>query len=296
MVNIQKLIEKKVSLKVDLIFKLVFSKDKEILLDLLRAIIGEEIEDIEIISKDFTLDRYRRDRKFGVLDIIATLNNGTYVNIEMQVEDYKNMINRLLFYQNKLHSDSILAGKNYNTVKKIIVIGIVDYDLFKEYSGYVAETEYHIHRKISNTKNIKLIDLNNKLKLYFIELPNFKKLRPDLNKKLDQWIEAIRCENVEEIKEVMEKNKQIKKAFEKIEELAKNEEIIEIMTKEEDDERNLNDLIFATKEEGRTEGRAEGLKNGKIKVAKKLLSEKYKIEEIARLTELDIEEIKKLKI
>ena len=35
--------------------------------------------------------------KLGILDIVATLNNGIKVNIEMQVKDYHNTVDRSVF-------------------------------------------------------------------------------------------------------------------------------------------------------------------------------------------------------
>ena len=63
MVNLNKIFTSKVSLKKDFIFKMVFSKDKQMLKDFLIAITNEDIKDITKMAKDFTLDRYKKDRK-----------------------------------------------------------------------------------------------------------------------------------------------------------------------------------------------------------------------------------------
>ena len=63
MVNINKVFGSKVSLKRDFIFKMVFSKDKQMLKDFLIAITNEDIKDITKMAKDFTLDKYKKDRK-----------------------------------------------------------------------------------------------------------------------------------------------------------------------------------------------------------------------------------------
>ena len=63
MVDINKIFGSKVSLKRDFIFKMVFSKDKQMLKDFLIAITNEDIKDITKMAKDFTLDKYKQDRK-----------------------------------------------------------------------------------------------------------------------------------------------------------------------------------------------------------------------------------------
>ncbi|OZG31347.1 transposase [Rickettsia endosymbiont of Culicoides newsteadi] len=47
--------------------------------------------------------------------------------------------------------------------------------------------------------------------------------------------------------------------------------------------------------EGEAKGKAEGIKENAIVIAKKMLKEGYPMEDISKLTELTIEEIKKLK-
>ena len=94
MVDLNKVFASKVSLKSDFIFKMVFSKDKHMLKDFLIAITNEDIKDITKMAKDFTLDRYRKDGKFGILDIQVELEDGTKIDIEMQVADNHNIIKR----------------------------------------------------------------------------------------------------------------------------------------------------------------------------------------------------------
>ena len=83
----------------DFVFKKLFGKqeNEELLKDLLEAIIEEQIEKIEV-QKEASLEKTLELNKMGILDIKATLNNNTIVNIEMQVQDQKDIIERSLFY------------------------------------------------------------------------------------------------------------------------------------------------------------------------------------------------------
>ena len=57
--DIVKLTESKISLKVDFIFKDIFSNNKRLLIDLLESILGYEIKSIDIIQ-DFALDKSKK--------------------------------------------------------------------------------------------------------------------------------------------------------------------------------------------------------------------------------------------
>lgn len=78
----------------DFLFKKLFGelRNKNLLKDLLESILTEiKIEKIEI-NKDVSSERKAITDKLGILDIVATLNDDTKVNIEMQVKDYENTI------------------------------------------------------------------------------------------------------------------------------------------------------------------------------------------------------------
>lgn len=86
----------------DFIFKKIFgeSKNKDLLKDLLESILTDiKIHNVEV-NKDVSLERKLITEKLGILDVIATLNDGIKVNIEMQVKDYYNTIERSIFLWN----------------------------------------------------------------------------------------------------------------------------------------------------------------------------------------------------
>ena len=70
------------------------TKNKE---ELLESILNIEIKEITV-NKDVTLDVEDIDGKIGIMDITAKLNINVMVNIEMQVENEYNIVERSLFY------------------------------------------------------------------------------------------------------------------------------------------------------------------------------------------------------
>lgn len=101
--------QEKLKITNDYIFKKIFAKkgNESILKDLLIAILNIPIETIEV-QPEVTLEKELEENKFGRLDILATLNNNTIVNIEMQVTNNYNIIERSMFYW---------AGNYFNDLK-----------------------------------------------------------------------------------------------------------------------------------------------------------------------------------
>jgi len=82
--------------KIDFIFKNIFGNktSSNILISLLNAILGykKDAKNItEITIDDSFIKKENIDDKFAILDIKATLSDGTRVNIEMQIVDQYDM-------------------------------------------------------------------------------------------------------------------------------------------------------------------------------------------------------------
>ena len=102
-------------------------------------------------------------------------------------------------------------------------------------------------------------------------------------------------------------NKEVEKAIKIVDEMSMNKEERELYEARLKGEFNYNTAIHVAKKEGRKEGeelgkkagklegKIEGRIEGKTEIAKKLLSKKMPIEEIAEITGLTEEKVKELK-
>ena len=167
----------------DFVFKKIFGKqeNEELLKDLLVAIIEEPISKIEI-QKDASLEKRLDINKIGVLDIKAILNNKTIANIEMQVKNQYNIVERSLFYWAGLYHNGLYKGEDYISNKRTISINILNYNCFKEGT-------YHEVAKIRRGYKNKL--LTEDLELHYIQIPKFIEENRQTETKLDQWIQFI---------------------------------------------------------------------------------------------------------
>ena len=88
----------------DFVFKGLFGNEKrpELLISFLNAVLTPDEPITSITFKDRTIDKQYKEDKMGTLDILATTNKGELINVEVQVADEKNMIERSLFYWSRV--------------------------------------------------------------------------------------------------------------------------------------------------------------------------------------------------
>ncbi len=283
--------------KNDIIFKEIFS-DKEILRDFLKSLLNEKIYRIEL-EEDVHLRGPIQD-KIGVLDLKAEINGYKIVQIEMQNKKKHKTGKRTTFYGAKLIASLLKRGDNYNDIKAINLINILNYkaiDLDEYFTETVTVAKHH--------REYELID---GVKYSFIELSKFRKTKPDLNNKLDQWLVYIDYRNEEMVKMAIEKNKMIAKAEEKRKYLtgeAAERRWQELREKAEFDEATAY-------EAGKEEGEAKGLKMGatigenigmkrgrkemSLETARNMLKDNLDKKMIIKYTGLSLKEIEKMAI
>ena len=268
----------------DYVFKKIFGKEgnEEILKDLLISILEIPIQKIEVM-KDVYLEREIEENKLGILDIKATLNDDTIANIEMQVRNEHNMIDRSLYYWANLYSNSLYKTQDYIENKKTIVINIMLFNIFEE-------GPYHERCKIRRDYNLEI--LTDELEMHFIQLPKCKK--EDVKTKLDQWMQFIGNISKEGVEKAMKENKEIKKAQEELEYLTGDE--AERRLAELREKKILDDLWGRTgaRKEGEKQGETKGEKKKALEVAQKMKLKNMEIQEIVEITGLTKEEIEKL--
>ena len=283
----------------DYIFKRLFSKkgNEDILKDLLESILEIAIEKVEVMQ-EIELERVDIKDKLGILDIRAIINENITVDIEMQMVDEKNMIERTLFYWAGLYYTGLKRGQDYKLNNKVITINILMYNIFKK-------ENYHTIATIRDNENKEKI--TDKLEIHFIELPKFLKSKENGNRKLRKWLEFICNKRMGEIEMAVRENEKIAKASQEWEYLRGDEAVKRMAFLREKWERDWNSGMHSAEEEGIEKGMKKGIKKG-IKEGEKR-GKKLKTEEIAmkmlrkgiegatieEVTNLTLEEIEKIK-
>lgn len=275
--------ETKIPITNDYIFKKIFAKkgNESILKDFLIAILEIPIEKVEV-QTEVSLEKQLEENKLGRLDIIAVLNDNTIVNIEMQVSNQYNFIERSLYYWSGNYYNDLKAGQDYRKVKKTITINILNYELFSE--GPFHEIG-RLKRDFQNTI------LTDKIEMHFIQIPKFLKGKRGNRTKLEQWMQFISQIDKREVELAMKENEEIKKANEEYEYLTGEAAERRLAFLRDKAIRDENNMIAGARDEGIEQGE----KKKQLEIAKKLLKKGMTIEEIIEITELSKEEIEKLK-
>ena len=271
--------------KMDIIFQAIFGEvgSENITKDFLEKILKRKIEKISL-DKNPILRRDLKDEKLGVLDIVTELDGKEKCNIEMQLIDKNNIIERMLYYWSKMYTKQIKAGDDYNKLEKTIVILIADFNI----KG-LEEVEYHSTWKIIETNSVKKLILTDKFELDIIELSKIKGRENEKDQLLD-WLVFLENPESERVTRKMEENKNLKEAVEKLDRISEDEKmqrIIELREKAIRDEH----AIYA---KGVDDGLEKGAREKQIEIAKKLLKAKVEMEVIIETTGLTKEEIEKL--
>ena len=209
----------------DYIFKRVFAYkgNESVLKDFLEALLKIEIKGIKITNPEII--PYEKGEKRGLLDIKAEINDGTMLDVEMQMKNERNTDERATEYMGKMISEQLQVGEDYQNLKKSIVIFITNYNFLKRNS-------YHSVGRMKFDKTLKDEYVNmgyekedevasKYIEVHYIELPKFKKKELSKFTKLDQWM-CIFTQNREGIMLAEKENKEIKRVINTLDFLSKD--------------------------------------------------------------------------
>ena len=280
---------KTLSPKLDVVFQALFGEvgNESITKGFLETILERKIDSIDL-SRNPILRREFKDEKLGVLDIIAKLDENEICNIELQIVDKKNIIERILYYWSRLYSRQIKSGEDYKILQKAIVILITDFKIEN-----LEELDYHSRWKIMEDKQGKKIILTQKLEIDIIELPKIIGKEKEQDNLLD-WLYFLENPKSERVTEKMKENENLKEAVKKLDNLSEDERmqrIADLRQKAIMDEKAIYEKGL---EVGIEKDIMEGSQKEKIEIAKKMLELKIDKETIAEATGLTEQEIEKI--
>ncbi|SQC85099.1 transposase and inactivated derivative [Clostridium perfringens] len=277
--------------QIDFVFKKIFGteKNKPILINFLNAVIKPTtpIKDVEIKNND--IDKDFIEDKFSRLDVKATTSNKEHINIEIQVKNEYNMIQRTLYYWSKMYSEQIQNRDNYSKLERTVCINILNFK-------YLKNDKYHnAYRLKEITSNEELTDLQ---EIHFIELPKFNEIgnkeyveNVEKMDALEKWLEFLVEPESNTVRQLELSNEEIK--------LAKSELYRLSMDSKEREQYNMREKAIYDRisalENAEAKGKLEGKLESKLEVVKESLSQGLEISLISKITGLNEEEILKIK-
>jgi predicted transposase/invertase (TIGR01784 family) len=157
----------------DYIFKtlLTHPDTKPALIDLVAAVIGREvaeIEDVQILyNEPPTMDANEKNER---LDVNCVLHDGTQVNVEMQgsqieepgVDGNENFLSKYIYYLTDLHSSQKSKGVKYYKLARTYQVTFSTYTIFPERKDYITSSSMRTPEGelISDRINMVIIELS----------------------------------------------------------------------------------------------------------------------------------------
>ena len=269
--------DKLLDLKNDLVFQRLFGnpKNKEITGHLLSLILNREIYNVDLDANKMFLGE-NANAKTGRLDVRVKFNDGEDCNIELQVQPFKRMESRMLQYWANMYSYKIHSGEKYEVLKPSISILIANYrvDKSREISHY--HSIWNLREQNHND-----LKLTNDIELHILEIPKVENSKLQ-NDELAQWLKFIANPEDEEVHKFMGENKYYKQAREELAYLSGDENFMRLV--------ESRAMFLMDQEIEKYESEISKAK----KIARKMKEKKMPIEDIAEITELSEEEIRKL--
>ncbi|HAT4163676.1 TPA: Rpn family recombination-promoting nuclease/putative transposase [Clostridium perfringens] len=277
--------------QIDFVFKKIFGteKNKPILINFLNAVIKPTtpIKDVEIKNND--IDKDFIEDKFSRLDVKATTSNKEHINIEIQVKNEYNMIQRTLYYWSKMYSEQIQNRDNYSKLERTVCINILNFK-------YLKNDKYHnAYRLKEINSNEELTDLQ---EIHFIELPKFNEIgnkeyveNVDEMDALEKWLEFLVEPESNTVRQLELSNEEIK--------LAKSELYRLSMDSKEREQYNMREKAIYDRisalENAESKGKVEGKIERELELVKESLKQGLEISLISKITGLSEKEILKIK-
>lgn len=208
--------------KLDVVFQALFGEvgSEKITTSLLKAILKQNIEDIDL-NQNPILRREFKDDKLGILDILAKINGIDNCNIELQIVDRANIIERALYYWGKLYARGIQVGEDYSNLVRTIIVLITEFDILPE-----ENLEIHTSWKIIEEKHRKII-LTDKFEFHIIIMSKIDETSSE-DKELLDWLYFLDNPESEKVKNIMKTNKELKEAREKLNKISQDDKLRKI--------------------------------------------------------------------
>lgn len=264
--------------KTDTLFKMLFVKHKDLLRNLVAALLGIPLGNIERFTvRNPEMPPEVLGDKFCRLDINMVVN-GQRVDLEIQVANEGDYPERVMLYWAREFSTALPAGQSYSMLPRTIIISIIDFDLFDC-------TEYHsFFQPLETTRHTLLSD---KMGFHFFEL---RKLPDEVSEKdaLLLWLSLFKAETEEDLERIkgmgVPTMEQAVNAYYTITASPEFREVERLREKARHDEAQA--LHHA---------KQEGISERNIEIARNALQMGMPVTDIAKLTGLTHEEIENLR-
>ncbi len=269
----------------DPVFKAFMLSDntKEYKAKLIHLITGLSYEDLlnaTYVSKEFPVNN-KKDKSYRSDIIVGITKN--ILNLEMNSSYYHELFIKNNRYINKIGGDSFDKGEDYLEMEDITQI---NFDDFNKYSGGKLVYEFSMYE--IDTKEIE----EEGLKSYHVDLDYLRNKcynEEELNE-LEEMLQLFIVKSVDELRGDIYMEPYMQGALQELERISQDEKIIGLYDAEKVDKKIRNTQIKGARMEGIEEGMVKGKLESQIAIAKQMLEDNINILDIAKYTNLSIDE------
>ncbi len=237
----------------DLVFKLLLTRKPALLRDMLEAILGKTIRTLTVLNPGIP-GELSRDKAI-ILDIRALLDDGSRVDLEMQIRVTAILPARLVYYGARDYADQLARGNDYDRLTPTtVIVWLVEPmvpPLDRLHSIFELR-ERHTHRLFSDQLSIHVLQLS--------------ALPPSSTTGYDdgvlRWARFFCARDLAALDQLASEDPIMSLAKQTLEELSQDPSTHRL-ARERADALKLYELeLAATRHEGHKEGHSEGRKEG----------------------------------
>ncbi|PFR02798.1 ATPase [Bacillus anthracis] len=309
-----------VNLRIDFAFKQLFGTNdsEDILIAFLNAMLQKSLESpiASLQLEDPHLHREHANDKLSILDISATLDTGTKVNVEIRLNNNHDMMKRSLYYWGKLYTSQLQKGMPYSALRKTITINLLNFILFLDHK------EFHTTGTLWNTQQQKL--LSDDIEIHIIEIPKLteqwheEKVNP-WKDPFVRWLLLLSANEDEHLTKLLEdiamnRDPILQKAINKWERMSQDSSFRQAYDAREkvlmDEaakfahaetegikrgmEQGIKKGLEKGLEKGIKQGRKEGVQQGKIQMIKSMYDLGIPLETIGKTSKLSVHDVEQI--
>jgi len=236
----------------------------------------------------------------SILDVSATLDTGTNVNVEILLNNNHDMIKRSLYYWGKLYTSQLQKGMPYSSLHKTITINLLNFVMFPEYD------EFHTTGILWNRQQQRM--LSDDIEVHVVEIPKLmqqwreEKVNP-WEDSFVRWLLLLPANEDEHLTQTLEdiamnQDPILQKAMNKWERMSQDSSFRQAYEAREkalmDEAAKFAHAHNEGKKEGLQEGIEQGVQQGKIQMIKGMNELGVPVETIAKASNLSVEEIERI--
>ena len=227
------------------------------------------------------LRREYADDKLGILDVRVLLENGTQIDMEMQVAYFENWDARVVFYLSKIFSDQLKKGEPYENLKQCIHVSILDFIHFKN--------DDECCRKISFCDEVTGEKYTDLMQIQVLEL---KKLaaKSEHEENIISWMRFLSGKSREEFEVMAKSDEYIEEAYDALKKLSADDRAKLEYEAREKAIRDYNSQMSSAVRRGRKQGQLLS----QLELIQKKCRKGKSLEQIADEMEEEIADIEKL--